>query len=54
MQSNKIVWNEVKDNQVLVEPLYGEKKKNLLANPELVIASGLYSAWNFFHKHVLH
>ena len=45
IQSNKIVSNEVKDNQV---------KRNLLANPILLIASSLYSAWNFFHKYVLH
>ena len=33
MQSNKIVFNEVKDNQVLLEPSYGKKWTNLLANP---------------------
>jgi len=27
IQSNKIVSNEVKDNQVLLEPLYGKKEK---------------------------
>ena len=34
-QSNKIVSNEVKDNQALLQPAYGRKKKKpiFLANP---------------------
>ena len=33
IQSNKITLNEVKDNQMLLEPLYGENQMNFLANP---------------------
>ena len=33
IQSNKIVSNEVKGNKVLLKPLYGKKRMNLLANP---------------------
>ena len=31
--SNKIVLNEIKDNQVLLELYYGKKQKNLSAIP---------------------
>ena len=33
IQSNKIVSNEVKDNEVLLEPSYRKKPMNVLANP---------------------
>ena len=33
IQSNKITLYEVKDNQMLLEPLYGENQMNFLANP---------------------
>ena len=33
IQSNKIVSNEVKDNEVLLEPSYRKKQMNVLANP---------------------
>ena len=33
IQSNKIVLNEFKDNQALLEPLYGKNQTNFLANP---------------------
>ena len=33
IQSNKIVSSEIKDNWVLLEPSYGKKRRNLLANP---------------------
>ena len=33
IQSNKIALNEVKDNQVLLEPSYGKNQINCLANP---------------------
>ena len=32
-QSNKIVLNEVKDIEALLEPLYGKNVTNILANP---------------------
>ena len=31
--SNKIVSNEVKDNQALLEPCYGKNQTNFLAKP---------------------
>ena len=33
IQSSKIVLNEVKDSKALLEPSYGKKQTNLLANP---------------------
>ena len=33
IQSNKLVANEIKDNQVLSEPSYGKNPMNFLANP---------------------
>ena len=33
MQSNKIVLNEVKDDEALLEPSYGKNVTNILANP---------------------
>ena len=33
IQSNKIVSNEVKDNQALLEPSYGKNPTYFLANP---------------------
>ena len=32
MQSNKIVLNDIKDNYALLEPSYGKKQMNILAN----------------------
>ena len=37
MQFNKIVLNEGRDNQVLLEPSYGKKQMELLANPMYVL-----------------
>ena len=37
MQSNKMVTNEVKDNEVLLEPPYGKKQMNSLAYPILSV-----------------
>ena len=34
-QSNKIVSNEVKDNEGLLEPSYGKKRTNFLANSKM-------------------
>lgn len=33
VQSNKIVPNEVKDNEALLEPSYRKNETNFLANP---------------------
>ena len=35
IQSNKIALNEVKDNQVLLEPSYGKKQTKVLVSPVL-------------------
>ena len=32
-QSNRIVLNEIKENQALLEPSYGKNQTNCLANP---------------------
>ena len=32
-QSNQIVSNEIKENEVLLEPFYGKTQMNFLANP---------------------
>ena len=36
IHSNKIVSNEVKDNQAVLEPSYRKKTNKLLANPILL------------------
>ena len=36
IQSNKIVSNELKDNQALLEPSYGEKTK-LFGQPKSIV-----------------
>ena len=43
IQSNKTVSNEVKDNQVLLEPSYGKNRMSILANPILL----LFTCYNF-------
>ena len=49
IQSNKIVSNEVKDNYALLEPSYGKKQMNFLANSNIIsFSSGhiICRAWN--------
>ena len=48
IQSNKIVSNEAKDNQALLEPSYRKNRMDFLANPLLLVHSrekavGVYS-----------
>ena len=35
IQSNKIVLNDVKDNEVLLEPFYGKKPNELFGQPSI-------------------
>ena len=33
IQSDKMVWNEVNDNQALLEPTYRKRKMNIFGQP---------------------
>ena len=37
IQSNKILLNEVKDNEALLEPSYGKKTNDLFGQPNTIL-----------------
>ena len=37
IQSNKILLNEVKDNEALLEPSYGKKPNELFGQPNTIL-----------------
>ena len=49
IQTNKIVYNEVKDKKVLPDPSYGKNQMNFLANPIELYAWNLYNFINQCH-----